>query len=124
MIKVKQTKLHNPPETIGNCFAAVIASFLSCSIDEVPAIEDVMDNGTTEWEVITQKFLNSKGYLWCDLDGHRKGHYIVIGKSPRGFNHCCIYKDGKLWHDPHPDNTGLTTEEYFEYIGRFNEFDI
>lgn len=28
--------------------------------------------------------------------------------------------NGKLYHDPHPDNNGLITEEWFEYLMKKN----
>lgn len=35
-------------------------------------------------------------------------YYLVSGLSPRGsFRHIVIYQNGKLVHDPHPDNTGI-----------------
>jgi len=121
MIKVIQTKLHKPPEIKGNCFAAVIASFLECSITEILPFENFMDydnSGKTEWVTMAAQFLASKGWDWGSLDGHTKGYYLVIGnthRSPEAL-HVCIYRHGKLWHDPHPDQQGLTTEKHFEYL--------
>lgn len=123
MLKLTQTKLHNPP-VIGNCFATVVACFLGLKIEDIPPFEDMMpfdknkpkDNKT--WVGAAVKFLSEKGYEWGSLEGHTSGYYLVVGKSVRGVNHVCIYKDGKLWHDPHPDRSGLVSEDYFEYIDK------
>jgi hypothetical protein len=43
-------------------------------------------------------------------------YYLVAGESARGTIHVCIYKNGALWHDPHPDQSGLLEEDMFEYF--------
>ncbi len=42
-------------------------------------------------------------------------YYFVGGLSPRDpdVSHICIYQNGKIVHDPHPDNGGITTEDTF-----------
>jgi hypothetical protein len=35
-----------------------------------------------------------------------------MGKSERGCNHVCVYKDGKLVFDPHPSDLGLMYEDW------------
>lgn len=120
MIKVLQTKLHKPEEgQRGNCFAAVIASFLCCSIKDVPRFEDTMHD-TEIWPQNAVQWLAERGWNWGSLKGHLYGDqfYLVVGKSPRGVNHVCIYRNGKLWHDPHPSQAGLITEVHFEYLDR------
>ncbi len=54
--------------------------------------------------------------IMCDnLEGQ---YYFVSGISPRNkdINHITIYRDGKIIHDPHPDNTGILSEERFEQL--------
>lgn len=32
----------------------------------------------------------------------------MAGKSPRGdWDHCVVYQNGDMVHDPHPDKTGI-----------------
>jgi len=116
MKKLTQTKLHDPPNQIGNCFATVLACFLDCEIEDIPAFEEEMFIEGSKWVTKAARFLAARGFDWGSLDSHTDGYYVVVGKSCRGVNHCCIYKDGELWHDPHPDQSGLVTEEYFEFI--------
>lgn len=125
MIPLKQTKLHEPPKQYGNCVATCFASIMEISIDEVPKLEDMMDWGQPrgqdiDWIDVGTKFCESKGYEWKRrIKDHLQdgSYYMVIGKSPRGdFSHCVIYQNGKLAHDPHPDNTGILSEEYMEVI--------
>jgi hypothetical protein len=47
---------------------------------------------------------------------NKHNYYLVSGKSPRGFNHICIFKEGKLVHDPHPSKEGLTTISNFQTL--------
>ena len=44
--------------------------------------------------------------------------YFVTGGSPRNsnINHIVIYQNGIMVHDPHPDNTGILTEELFSIL--------
>jgi len=32
---------------------------------------------------------------------------FVSGPSPRGVPHQVLYRNGELWHDPHPSRAGL-----------------
>lgn len=121
MKKIIQTKLHDPPNQRGNCFATCIACFLDLEINEVPAFETLMnfdDPSDHTWAKEATRFLSEKGFMWGSLEGHISNDefYLVTGKSSRGVNHCCIYQNGKLFHDPHPSQEGLLTEEFFEYI--------
>lgn len=133
--KVFQTKLHNPPVQNGNCFRAVISTITQIPIDDIPPIEENMNSDT--WHIELFCWLKNRGWLWrgapeFDLY-YGKGRffdfmkpemlkdrlYMVVGKTNRFegmIDHICIYKNGELWHDPHPNNTGLTTMEYFEII--------
>lgn len=48
--------------------------------------------------------------------------YFVSGISPRNpnINHITIWQNGLLVHDPHPDNTGITTIDYFSRLANAN----
>ena len=121
MKKVKQTKLHNPPTKRGNCFRAVISSFTGVSIDEIPPFEDMMHEDN--WATKALSYLSGIGWDWLSIDGHLNNdeYYLVIGESPRGVPHVCIYLNGELWHDPHPSDGGLVTEDHFEALCRLPE---
>jgi len=110
MQKLIQTKLHNPPETKGNCFATCIACFLDIPISEVPTFEETME--TDDWPTNAFNWLHQKGWEWYSLSDnkHKEGYYLAMGETSRLGNalHSCIYKNGELYHDPHPDQTGLT----------------
>lgn len=80
------------------------------------------------WDLSLRYWLASEGYemRFYDLDWYKNNPdkpYMVSGMSPRGFQHVCIYKNGELFHDPHPDGTGLVRHgvnieviEKLEYI--------
>ena len=36
-----------------------------------------------------------------------RGYYIAGGMCERGGRHSCVYRDGRLAHDPHPSRAGL-----------------
>lgn len=116
MKKLKQTRLHNPPEIFGNCFSTVIACFLDLNSPE-DAIQIQEKYLEKDWNIQLQKWLNYRGWEWKTISGHLydNSFYTVTGKVDRSdAKHICIYQNGKLYHDPNPSNTGLITEEIFE----------
>lgn len=137
MIPVIQTKVvvnNSKGEMVvrGNCLAACVASLLEMPITEVPNVEVFYHiDEPFYWEVLW-RWLGSYGYQLGIDDRFRCFHgddtksefkevlkdeyYLVSGKSSRGFQHICIYKNGQLVHDPHPSKEGLMTEEYFEHL--------
>jgi len=60
----------------------------------------------------TDKELNAQMHFYKDVC------YLVSGKSERGFQHICIYANGKLAHDVYPSRAGLITEDSFELLFR------
>jgi hypothetical protein len=145
MTPVTQTKVvvkNSKGEEVvrGNCYAAVIASFLDLPISEVPNVETFFHMDGAFWQDIMLTFLNTKGWELCTDNRYRVFHdgafgleqgkraewmqecsgqyYLVTGKSPRGFGHICIYRNGMLFHDPHPTREGLVSEEYFQSLER------
>ena len=106
-----------------NSYATVIASFLGFDNPEdcyqVQEHYPVMgDEHNITWVLAFSKWIEGMGYDWGVLGGHQydDSHYIVFGVSYRDDVHACIYNNGELWHDPHPDGTGLAEELFFEYI--------
>lgn len=127
----------------GNCYAAAIASILEKPITEVPNVEVLFHIEGSYWAEVMHTFLNSIGWELCIDDRYRVFHdenygigklgiesskrqeclkecsnkyYFVSGKSPRGIQHICIFKNGRLVHDPHPSNDGIETFDYFETL--------
>lgn len=118
MNKVLQTRLHKGMEVKdrGNCYPAIIASFLNKqSAEEVIQIQELYDEN---WEVILRDWLRKEGWYLMELQDHLYSdeYYIVSGRSSRGVYHCCIYQNGKIFHDPHPSQEGLLTEESFSIL--------
>jgi hypothetical protein len=135
MQRVKQTKMHIPGEQNGNCFAAVISSITDIPIEHLPLIEETFQRD--DWNVSLFGWLMARHWIWRGAPefkflygmGRMPEHitpdmvtdrpYLVTGKTERfegQVNHVCIYMNGRLWHDPHPSDAGLTTLEEFEVI--------
>jgi hypothetical protein len=108
----------------GNCFEACLASIFDMDLKDVPNFHN------KNWFIDFVEWLNAKGYtshgtLYRNIESYRggiDGYYIVAGDSPRGAHikggHAVVYKDGKLFHDPHPDGTGITAIRYIVLIER------
>ena len=142
MIPITQTKVvveNSKGEVVqrGNCYAACIASLLEVSITEVPNVEVFYHLDTGYHTEVMLTFLSSKGWDLCTDDRYsvfdkpiekweafeidmakqiEENYYLVSGKSARGVSHICIYKNGKLVHDPHPTREGLQTIEYYQTL--------
>jgi hypothetical protein len=140
MIPVTQTKVvvRNSEGIIvqnGNCFAAAIASILELPITEVPNVE-VFFRFNGPWYETMDRFLRLAGWDLVSDDRFKIFHdgqfsienreeylnyckdkyYLVSGPSLRGVHHVCIYRNGKLVHDPHPTREGLLKEEMFQEL--------
>lgn len=109
----------------GNCQSACIAMILGIPLSMVPNFHEAAgeqdDNYGLRWNTAVDSWLASKGFgRMCvqapeDWRERYRGFVAVAGKSPRGdFDHVCVYRDGLLWHDPHPDRAGLLTESAVE----------
>lgn len=118
------TTVHNPPESIGDCFRCCIASILELPAAEVPHVYE--DEGWFdetgrvgmkrlrdwlasqglyyfEFELAAEYIANWKGAIAC--------HYIISGVGSRGVRHVCVGRDGEIVHDPHPSRTGIEPED-------------
>lgn len=125
MKKLIQTRLHNPPISRGNCLPTVIACFMDLdSPEDAIQVQELYGKEGVDWQGELIDWLSERGWEMGSLRGHENNeeYYLVSGTSPRNPNikHVCIYKDGKLFHDPHPDQTGILTEDYFEYLEKTN----
>lgn len=69
---------------------------------------------------------------WIHLDGGKgkfkieePDYYIVSGPSPRFPDkiwHSCIWYNGEIVHDPHPDGTGLVEPRQWQLISKIQYF--
>lgn len=96
------------------------------SPEEVLQVQELYDVDE-DWNWKLYNWLLERGWEWGGMNEHlyNDEFYIVGGQSPRNpdVNHACIYQNGKLWHDPHPDQTGILTEYSFEYLRKADETD-
>jgi hypothetical protein len=115
MNPIKQTILHDEGR-IGNCLQAALASIFEESIEDIPEFQREPPG---RWRENLQAWLGNMGLelIICDRDPKEKGHYIAVGEGPRGCTHCVVYRDGKMVHDPHPSNGGLTRIKRFWSFG-------
>lgn len=96
----------------GNCFPACVASILGLQLDDVPFFSTESQQAQL---ADANRWLKPRGYRLEMVRNtrrhkHPKGvYYIMRGRSPRmaGQYHMVVGKEGKLVHDPHPDNTGI-----------------
>jgi hypothetical protein len=97
----------------------VIACFMDLNSPE-EAFQVQEHFNEEEWMGNLLEWLNLKGWDLGSLQGHlyTDEFYLVTGVSPRNtkINHVCIYQNGKLYHDPHPDGNGILTENNFQYL--------
>lgn len=122
----------------GNCLSACIASLMHLTIDDVPNFNDGTNNNPDQndptsvrifWRNV-DNFLESKGYAILhfepgdesihDLISATSGHFLVGGKSPRGYYHSVIYTKKGLAHDPHPEGGGVVAESISIIYPLFN----
>jgi hypothetical protein len=109
MKKVMQTRF-SFETTKGNCLAAVVASIMEKdNAEDVIQIQEYYDNEL--WGMMLLEWLDDNGYDYYTINGHLYDdtYYFVSGLSPRNRNitHICIYQNGIMVHDPHPDGTGI-----------------
>lgn len=121
MRPVNQLELHDPPDSIGDCFRACIASILELPADEVPHFgrlawpDENMDVIAASWLAL---LLNRELVYW-DAPLFRGDPLwdlplIASGKSPRSeAHHAVVWQYGKVAHDPHPSDSGLDGEPHY-----------
>lgn len=110
----------------GNCQSACLAMLLGVPLAEVPnfAAMEGDDNGKY---VAQARWLHERGWALITIVNWQalpwpptKGYYIAGGTSPRGLRHGVIYKDGKLWHDPHPSRGGIASVDDIDLLYPLN----
>ncbi len=99
--------------------SACLSMVLNIPLQEVPNFFDrcgEMDEGHGQrWNEALDAWLSDRGLVRLNFkpfdgwDSMLKGFVVVSGPSPRsGMGwHAVVYWDGKLWHDPHPDRSGV-----------------
>lgn len=111
-VLVDQTILASDPERQGNCLSACVATWLGCPITEVPHfIERGADLHDDAWWSMLVGFMAGRGfwpYVLDSVDEEPGETLFVMGMSPRGVCHQVLYRDGVLFHDPHPSRDGIT----------------
>ena len=113
-----QTKLKTESQR-GNCHPTAIACLLGLeNPEEMLQFQEYFDSEDILWIDKLNDWLEERGYELDYLSGHQfdDSIYIVSGKTERETSHCCLYKNGKLWHDVHPSQSGLLTEKNFSTI--------
>lgn len=86
----------------GRCFPACLASILEIPENSVPDLDN-----TNKKQV--DSFLSQHGleYARVPTDIKPAGYHVIEGISLRGGAHAVVGLDGRLIHDPHPqDGTG------------------
>ena len=110
MIPVKQT-ISNFVN--GNCMQACVASIMEVPLETIP---NFMCDGEEFYERNLNAWLKYQNFITIDvvIDKYNTGmlkdcYVIATGESPRSpdLNHAVVYYNGKMVHDPHPDNTGI-----------------
>lgn len=92
----------------GNCEQAAVASLLGLPLHQVPGY----DAPTFDDEY--REFLKRRGFtlVWLPGDEEPDCFYLAFGPSiDSGRGHCCVYRAGRLVHDPHPGHHGLSNIE-------------
>lgn len=119
---VDQTIFVSDPSRKGNCVAACIATIVGVPLEEVPHFvgfgisygdsDDVhnVSSGHAWWAMMLG-YLAAKGLWVVELDAITDAEVdelvLVAGPSPRGVMHQVIYRNGSLFHDPHPSRDGV-----------------
>jgi hypothetical protein len=123
MIKHIQTRLHKGmklPSLRGNCRPTVLACIMELdSPEDAFQVQEYYDYD--DWMVRLMNWLNDHGWELNNIEEHQYDDipYFVGGLTIRGTRHVCIYLNGVLEWDPHPDHEGLLTEEGFDRITKY-----
>jgi len=115
--KIYQSRMHTPEQN-GNCFATCLTFLLNMGgYDDMPQWDKELE--WADYYMAYQEWLAKRGLTSCRMEGHPNidGYYIASGPSPRGtIRHSVIYKNGALFHDPHPSNEGIASVEFVEIL--------
>jgi len=123
-----QTVLSNKEGTVhGNCFWTCIASVTHIPLSEFEDYQNEKNWFPLLWDKLIKYEFEYHGGInnlekILDYKKGIDGYYVVDGESPRGFvrGHSVVFKDGKMVHDPHPENLGLSKIWRAHMIERIN----
>lgn len=97
---------------------AVIASLLHLPISEVPNFNQIAEGDPERIVEEIQKFLKPLGYAWLIMPAGKQlklqgsdatVYHEIIGPVPRSDKlHAVVGKNGRIVHDPHPSEQGLS----------------
>ena len=102
-----------------DCMRACLATYFGCALEDVPELQ------SSEWTAQVRQFARKRGFGYVTIavpnedvfkEAFSSGMLIVSGKSARERLHAVIYKDGALWHDPHPDSDGIKAVEQADFF--------
>jgi hypothetical protein len=117
MKKIMQTKFGKD----GNCLAACIASLLDIDINSIPELPY-----TDEWADVLNEWLTKEhNLLLITINSSELPKYlsksiiIACGYSERNLLHAVLFQNGKFFHDPHPDGTGIKEVKQYDILVRF-----
>ena len=111
----------------GNCGEACVASILEIELSDIPSLHNPDDPSDGNFYCKNlRNFLDKFGLSYIDLrvlDEHDPADFlkdcwiIATGPSPRGtkdwHRHAVVWRNGKIIHDPHPNNEGLKEIEMY-----------
>ena len=128
----------------GNCMSATISTLLGIDLREVPSFfegcnmsePDCPESGA-KFRDNLNRFLASRGFTsiclgqpiphveWVtEISRSMPGALLLVGgKSPRGYMHSVIWKNGELWHDPHPEGGGVIAQDITFIVPLFDRKD-
>lgn len=118
MMRVLQTKFG---EAEGNCFPACVASVLELPLETIPNfIEQEKETGN-HWFWLCNQWLEQLNLALVHLEipdaktlyNAKKwalGYHLAGVTSPRNLKHSVVIKNGKVVHDPHPDQDSLNAK--------------
>lgn len=123
-VKITQTIMG----AYGNCQSACLAMMLGIPLESVPAFSQIaQDTGDEKAFAAQAEWLRERGWgmltvvKWQSLPWPpHQGYFIAGGPSPRGHRHSVIYKDGELWHDPHPEGGGISEVQDIDFLYPLN----
>jgi len=96
-----------PPHEQGDCTECAVATLLGIPRADVPCLHGE-DGAAGFWDRLDE-FFAARGLYLHRFDGTWTFPclYLAGGRTARGTNHMVVMRDGELFHDPHPDGTGL-----------------